>query len=562
MRDSNSGKRTKRARRPSGSPSPINVANDSLGDMSVEDFRRYGHAIIDWIAEYLSNPERYPVLSRVEPGEIKRMLATSPPSQGEAMDSILADLDRVIVPGLTHWNHPGFFAYFAMNGSIPGILGDMVATGLNVNAMMWRTSPAATELEEVALDWLRQLLGISNEFSGVIYDTASMASLCAIAAAREAVPGLRAREEGLGHATAGEQTEQEAAQTSGDLSYPGYPFISPDSPMMPDSSEANAASTDRSAPRPSSKLRMYASEHAHSSIDKAAITLGIGLSGVKKIAADEQYRMDAEALARAIKEDREAGLQPFCVVATVGTTSTTSIDPVPEIATICRREGLWLHVDAAYGGSAAVVPEMRFVMSGCESADSIVVNPHKWFFVPFDLSALYCRRLDVLSNAFSLVPEYLRSANVDEVKNFMDYGPQLGRRFRALKLWFAIRYFGADGLASRIRHHIEMAREFAGWVEASPDFELLAPVPFSTVCFRAKPADFQNDSPEFGGCLDTLNEQMMDWVNREGKVFLSHTKLNGKFTLRLAVGHIRSTRDHVRLAWERLNAALAVLREG
>ena len=515
---------------------------NDLGDMSVEEFRHFGHQIIEWIAEYLANPDRFPVLSQVEPGQIKAALPASPPREGEEMDAILADLDRVVVPGLTHWNHPSFFAYFPMNASIPGILGDIVATGLNVNAMMWRTSPAATELEEVTLDWLRQLIGLPEEFSGLIYDTASMASLCAIAAAREAVPGLRVREEGL-HGPAASTQSKQGLEGSDD--------------RVGQASEAGNPC----------RLRIYVSEHAHSSVEKAAITLGIGQAGVKKISADPEYRMDAAALSRAIDEDRNGGYQPFCVVATVGTTSSTSIDPVPEIAGICERERLWLHVDAAYGGSAAVVPEMKWVMAGCERADSFVINPHKWFFVPFDLSVLYCRRMDVLRQAFSLVPEYLRSANQDQVTDFMDYGPQLGRRFRALKLWFAMRYFGADGLAARLRHHIAMAQEFAEWVDHSPDFERLAPAPFSTVCFRARPADLSANSGAAAGAsdieayLDSLNERLLEEVNREGKIFLSHTRLDGRFTLRLAVGHIRTTRDHVSLAWERLNAALGRLRE-
>jgi aromatic-L-amino-acid decarboxylase len=521
--------------KPSDDENRAKRAGDELNDMSVEEFRHYGHQVIDWIADYLSDPGRFPVLSQVEPGQIKAALPASPPREGEEMDAILADLDRVIVPGLTHWNHPSFFAYFPMNASIPGILGDIVATGMNVNAMMWRTSPAATELEEVTLDWLRQLIGLPEEFSGVIYDTASMASLCAIAAAREAVPGLHVREEGLCGLAAATQSD-------------GVPNDF----------------ADQTAVTPlSTHLRIYVSEHAHSSVEKAAITLGIGQSGVKKITSDAEYRMDSVALSRAIDEDRNGGYQPFCVVATVGTTSTTSIDPVPEIARVCERERLWLHVDAAYGGSAAVVPEMKWVMAGCERADSFVINPHKWFFVPFDLSVLYCRRMDVLRQAFSLVPEYLRSANQDQVTDFMDYGPQLGRRFRALKLWFAMRYFGSEGLAARLRHHIEMAREFGEWVDRSPDFERMAPSPFSTICFRARPADLpaNSGSGDIEAYLDSLNERLLEEVNREGKIFLSHTKLAGRFTLRLAVGHIRTTRDHVSLAWERLNGALSRLRE-
>jgi len=495
---------------------------ESLGDMSADDFRRYGHEVVEWIADYLSHPERYPVLSQNQPGDLKAALPTAAPEHGEAMEAMLADLDRVIVPGVTHWNHPGFFAYFAISGSAPGILGEMLSAAFNVNAMLWRTSPSATELEEVTLEWLRQMIGLSNDFEGVIYDTASISTLCAIAAAREAA-GLEVREQGLGATGA--------------------------------------------------KLRMYASEHVHSSIDKAAITLGIGQAGLRKIHCDAEYRMDPRALELAIAEDRARGWQPFCVVATAGTTSTTSIDPVPAIADICEREGLWLHVDAAYGGSAAIVPEMRWVLDGCDRADSLVINPHKGLFVPVDLSVLYCKRMDVLRNAFSLVPEYLRSDEGDEVRNFMDYGPQLGRRFRALKLWFVMRYFGVEGLRERIRRQLALAREFANWVSKSEDFELMAPVPFSLVCFRAIPRRFKEESErslrenpklphwsrdvEFvGDYIDILNERLLEEVNRRGKVFLSHTKLNEQFTLRLAIGNIRTTREHIKLAWDELNEVL------
>jgi len=474
--------------------------DSSLGDMSPQEFRRYGHQVVDWIADYLAHPERYPVLSQNKPGALKNALPDQAPSQGEGMDAMLADLDRVIVPGVTHWNHPGFLAYFATTGSAPGILGEMLSAAFNVNAMLWRTSPSATELEEVTLEWLRKLIGLPDSFEGVIYDTASISSLCAIAAAREAA-GLDVREQGL---------------------------------------VATGA-----------KFRMYASEHVHSAADKSAITLGIGQAGLRKIVSDAEYRMNPRALAEAIKEDRGNGWLPFCVVATTGTTSTSSIDPVPAIADICEREGLWLHVDAAYGGSAAVEPEMRWVLEGCDRADSLMINPHKGLFVPMDLSVLYCRRMDLLQRAFSLVPEFLRTKESDQVKNFMDYGPQLGRRFRALKFWFVMRYFGVDGLQARIRHQLELAREFANWVDQSENFELLAPVPFSLVCFRAHPRGVSNEAD-----LDVLNERLMDEVNRRGKVYLSHTKLTGKLTLRLAIGNIRTTGDHVRLAWDELNYAL------
>jgi len=476
---------------------------DSLGDMSPEEFRRSGHQIVDWIADYLSHPERYPVLSRNQPGQIKETLPSAAPEHGEAMEAMLADLDRIIVPGVTHWNHPGFFAYFATTGSAPGILGELLSAAFNVNAMLWRTSPSATELEEVTLEWLRQMIGLPPAFQGVVYDTASISTLCAIAAAREA-SGQGVREQGLGATGV--------------------------------------------------KLRVYASEHVHSSIDKSAITLGIGQAGLRKIASNVDYQMDAGALAGAIQQDRADGWIPFCVVATAGTTSSTSIDPIPSIADICEREGLWLHVDAAYGGSAAILPEMRWVLEGSERADSLVMNPHKGLFVPFDLSVLYCRKMDVLRRAFSLVPEYLRTGEGEEVKNFMDYGPQLGRRFRALKFWFVMRYFGVEGLQERIRNQIVLAREFADWVDESDRFERLAPVPFSLVCFRAHPQDVTGESD-----LDQLNERLMDEVNRRGKVYLSHTKLAGKLTLRLAIGNVRTTREHVKLAWDELNDVLAGL---
>ncbi|HKV42239.1 MAG TPA: pyridoxal-dependent decarboxylase [Blastocatellia bacterium] len=527
-------------------PATASVGPASLtGDMDPEEFRKFGHQVVDWITTYLAHPERYPVLSQVKPGDIRNGLPQSAPAVGEDMASILADLDRFVTPGLTHWNHPAFFAYFAVSGSAPGILGEMLSAAFNVNAMMWRTSPAATELEEVTLNWMRQLIGLPDSFDGVIYDTASISSLCAIAAAREAVTELNSREDGM---------------------------------------SANPASGIQAV-----RLRLYASEQAHSSIDKAAITLGLGQAGLRKISTDDQFRMDPAALARAIREDRAAGWRPFCVVATTGTTSTTSIDPVPEIASISESEGLWLHVDGAYGGSAAVAPEFRWVLDGADRADSVVVNPHKWLFVPVDLSTLFCRRMDVLKRAFSLVPEYLRAAGADQVHNYMDYGPQLGRRFRALKLWFVLRYFGAEGLAARIREHIALARGFADWVDQSPNFERMAPAPLSTVCFRAFPEDLRSaiaaprptfavstpsETNEVAGpsqdgsgltvlqvesYLDQLNERLLEEINRAGRVFLSHTKLSGKLTLRLAIGNIRTTGEHILLAREELQLALAKL---
>jgi aromatic-L-amino-acid decarboxylase len=477
--------------------------------MDIESFRHDGHLLIDWIAEYLAHPERYPVLAQVEPGQVRRALPEEPPEKPEPLEAILQDVEEIIAPGLTHWNHPGFFAYFAISGSGPGILGELLSAAFNVNAMLWRTAPAATELEELVLDWLRKLLGLPPEFMGLINDTASVSSLCAIAAAREAL-GLRIREEGM------------------------------------------AGRSD--LPR----LRFYTSEQAHSSIEKAAIVLGLGQAGVRKIAVDAQFRLRSQDLEAAIEEDLKAGWKPFCVAATVGTTSTTSVDPVPEIADICERYKLWLHVDAAYGGAAAILPEKRWALAGCERADSIVVNPHKWLFVPIDCSAFYCRHPNILRQAFSLVPEYLRTSEDDRVRNLMDYGIQLGRRFRALKLWMVLRAFGAEGLRQLLRAHIALAERFQGWIESSPDFELLAPVPFSVVCFRSRPHDLPA-SPETEAYLKRLNERLLESVNRTGEVFLSHTELNGRFTLRLAIGNLRTTEVHVRRAWDLLQEHAARL---
>jgi aromatic-L-amino-acid decarboxylase len=481
------------------------------GDMSADEFRSFGHEIIDWIADYFERIETLPVLAQVEPGELKAQLPESPPEKGESMKTILADIDRLIVPALTHWSHPSFFAYFATSTSAPGIFGELLSAAFDAKSMLWRTSPAATELEEVALDWLRQMIGLDAGMSGIIYDTASVSSMHAVAAARESVE-LQIREEGMSGRN--------------------------DLPL----------------------LRVYASDQAHSSIDKGIITLGLGQRALRKIPADSEFRMQPAALAEAIEEDKQEGFLPFCVVATVGTTSSSSIDPVPAIAEICQSQRMWLHVDAAYAGSAAIVPDLRHILDGCERADSLVLNPHKWLFTPFDLSVLYCRRMDLLRRAFSLVPEYLRTPEQAQVRSGSDYGVQLGRRFRALKLWMIIRYFGHEGLAARISDHCRLARLFASWVEASTDWEMMAPAPFALVCFRARPADLEKSSEAEEKRLDALNEAIMHGVNATGKALLSHTKLNGKLTLRLSIGNIRTTERHVRQAWELLNEQLTQLR--
>jgi aromatic-L-amino-acid/L-tryptophan decarboxylase len=473
-------------------------------DMDPEEFRREAHRVVDWLADYVSHAERYPVLAQVQPGDIRRQLPANAPADGEPFERIFADFERVIVPGLTHWNHPGFFAYFAITASGPGILAEMLAAGLNVQAMLWRTSPAATELEEIALGWLRDMMGLPATFEGVIYDTASVSTLHALAAARDvACPGMRER--GVTRATAG-------------------------------------------------LARIYCTEHTHSSIDKAVITLGFGLDAIRRIIVDGRFAMRPDALARAIDDDRAKGRIPVAAIATVGTTSSTAIDPVAALARVCRERGVWLHVDAAYAGVLAIVPAWRHILDGAADADSLVVNPHKWLFTPFDLSAFYCRRMDVLRAAFSLVPEYLRTTEAGAVHNLMDTGIQLGRRFRALKLWMVLRYFGANGLAARLEEHVRLAQLFASWVDAESAFERAADVPFSVVCFRYHPAHVTDDV-----MLDRLNERLLDAVNRSGEVFLSHTKLRGHFVLRLAIGNLRTTENHVRRAWDLLKQHAAAL---
>lgn len=474
-----------------------------LGDMSKEEFLHFGHSLVDWIANYFDHIEELPVLSQIEPGSLKAQLPIAPPDHGETMEEIVADIDRLILPAITNWCHPSFFAYFATSTSAPGILGELLTAAFDNKAMLWRTSPASTELEEVVLDWLRQMMGLDAGMSGIIYDTASVSSMHAIAAAREGAE-KRIREEGMSGRT--------------------------DLPLM----------------------RVYVSEQAHSSIEKGVITLGLGQRGMRKIPVDSQFRMDVNALVAAIEEDKRQGYVPFCVVATVGTTSTTSIDPIPEMIPICEKHLLWLHVDAAYAGSAAILPEFRHILAGCERADSLVTNPHKWLFTPFDLSVLYCRHMDLLRRAFSLVPEYLRTPEEEKVKSGSDYGVQLGRRFRALKLWMVIRYFGVEGLAARIREHCRLAKLFTHWLEQSSDWELMAPVPLALVCFRARPKSNRLTDQE----LDQLNEQVMHSINAGGKALLSHTRLNDKFTLRLSIGNIRTTERHVRQVWELLNEKL------
>jgi aromatic-L-amino-acid/L-tryptophan decarboxylase len=466
----------------------------ATGDIPPDELRAAMHVVADMASNYLEGVEQYPVVPRIRPGDVRKALPASPPEQPEPLAQVLDDYRSLIEPNTTHWNHPGFMAYFAVTGSGPGILGETLAAALDNNAMLWRTGPAQTELEEHVCDWLRQMMGLPADFRGHINDTASMSSLLALTAARQ-----RAREYDVRH-------------------------------------RGMAGRTDLPT------LRIYASEQAHSSIGKAAIVIGVGLDNLRKIPTDKDFRMDPAALAAAIKEDRAAGMRPLAVVATVGTTSTTSIDPVPEIAEICRREGLWLHVDAAYAGTAAICPELRAIMPGLGLADSLVTNPHKWLFVPVDCSVLFVRDPALFRETFSIVPHYLSTSETDAT-NLMDYGVQLGRRFRSLKLWMVIRAFGVSGLQERIRNHCRLAREFAGWVAAEPGFELIAPVPFSTVCFRATP----NLPPVK---QDEFNARLLQSVNAAGPVLVSHTQLNDRYVMRIAIGNLRTQERHIATAWE------------
>ncbi len=454
-------------------------------DMPSGEFRRAAHQAVDWMADYLAGSGAYPVLPGVRPGDLASQLPPAAPLQGEPIEAILADFEKQIVPALTHWNHPRFFAYFAISASGPGVLAEMLAAAINVNGMLWKSSPAATELEQTTVAWLRDALAFPAHWFGVIYDTASISTMHAIAAARE-------------------RADPDSRRRGGDGS-----------------------------------LVLYTSEHSHSSVEKGAITLGIGQDNVRRIAADDAFRMNPDLLEAAILADLAAGKRPFCVVATTGTTSASSVDPVPAIAAIARRHGLWLHIDAAYGGPAAIVPELRPLFDGVQFADSLVVNPHKWLFTPLDISVLYTAHPDILRRAFALGAEYLKTSEDEHAVNFNDYGIQLGRRFRSLKLWFVLRYFGRDRLAQMIRQHVEWAQRLAALIDAHPDFEIAAPHPLSLVCFRHK-----------GG--DALNRRLLDALNASGYAFLSHTVLNGRFVLRLAIGNIHTTWEDLSSTWERI----------
>ena len=461
--------------------------------MDYDDFRRHAHQLADWMADYFRDVGTLPVTPGVEPGEVVRQIIATPPEHAEPFDAMMRDFREVIMPGVTHWNHPGWFAYFPANNSPPSVLAEMLTATLGAQCMSWATSPAATELEQAMMDWLRQMLALPADFVGVIQDTASTATLVAL---------LSARERATGH-----------------------------------------LSGVRGLPGTAGTLTVYASTEAHSSVDKGVKLAGYGLDQLRKIAVDAAYAMRPEELERAMAADVDAGLTPACVVATVGTTSSTAIDPLPAIAAICRRHRAWFHVDAAYAGAAAIVPELRPLFGGMEQADSFVFNPHKWLLVNFDCSAYFVRDREALLRTFQVSPEYLRTEQDPAVVNFRDWGIQLGRRFRALKLWFVIRSYGVEGLRSLIRKHIALAHELSGWIGETPDFELMAPVPFGLVCFRYHPEGFADSE------LNDLNRQLLARVNATRRVHLTHTQLNGRYVIRMAVGQRTTEREHVAEAW-------------
>jgi aromatic-L-amino-acid decarboxylase len=461
-------------------------------DMPPAEFRRSGQEVIDWIASYLANVGDLPVLPHVQPGDVIDALPRSAPDDPEPMDAILADFRSQIVPALTHWNHPRMHAFFANTASAPGILAEALAAAVNTNGMLWKSAPGHVELEQVVLSWLRQWLGLPAEFFGEIMDTASTSTMQAFAAARaQADPELRARGARQG-------------------------------------------------------MVVYASEHAHSSIEKGALSLGIGQDNVRKIGVDSEYRMVPELLKAAIASDRQKGLTPFCVVSTIGTTSVTSIDPVAAIQKIAEEERLWHHIDAAYGGPATILAENRWMIEGAERADSLVLNPHKWLFTPCDCSVFYCRKPEMLRRAFSLVPEYLRTDQDDRAVNFMDYGFALGRRFRALKLWFIMRYFGRKKIEEILRYHIALAHELADKVRADKRFEVVAPTTLSLVCFRYRGTDDEN-------------KQIIERLNASGLTFLAGNVLDGRFVIRYAIGNIATAREDVVAVWEKIQEAAAAI---
>jgi aromatic-L-amino-acid decarboxylase len=462
--------------------------------MTNQEFRQYAHELVDWMADYLQEVERYPVRPSVVPGDILGRLPLHPPAAGEPFAAIFVDFRNTIVPGMTHWQHPSFFGYFPANNSTPSILAEMLTATMGAQCMSWATSPAATELEERMMQWLGEMTGLPPQFTGVIQDTASTSTLCAILTAREHRTSYRVNAE-------------------------GFP--------------------------PGGRFAVYASTETHSSVERAVKIAGLGAASLRKLPVDERFAMVPEELESAITRDIAQGFDPLCAVATIGTTGSTAIDPLRRIGEICRRHGIWLHVDAAYAGTALLLPEQRWMIDGIELADSFVFNPHKWMFTNFDCSAYFVKDAGLLVRTFEILPEYLKTPERDGVHNYRDWGIQLGRRFRALKLWFVIRSFGVDGLREKIRNHLAFAQSFARNVAQEPDFELLAPVPLAAVCFRYHPVGTDD-----AATLDAMNSAILEELNRSGRMFITHTRLNGRFALRFVASQTSVTQQHVDAAWD------------
>jgi aromatic-L-amino-acid decarboxylase len=467
------------------------------GDLTGDPFRDLLLRVAGWVADYRDTIGDRRVAPAVRPGEIAAQFPTDPPAAGISIDEVLRQLDAAIMPGIVHWGHPAFLGYFGSTSNGPALIGEIVAAALNVSAMTWRTSPAATELESVVIGWIRRMIGLPETFTGVVYDTASIGLLHALAAAREDC-GTDVRRRGI----------------AGRADVPVH--------------------------------RVYASDQAHSSIEKAMVVLGLGEENVVRIRSDSAFRLDVAALRAALRADLDAGRRPLAVIATVGTTSTASVDPVAEVATVCREHGVWLHVDAAYGGALAVLPEGRWAMAGAELADSVIVNPHKWMFVPLDFSVLFVRRPKLLRSVFALTPEYLRGDTGGGAVDYMDYGLQLGRRFRALKAWMVFSAFGQDGLAARIREHCRLARQWARWVEADGRFVLSAPVLMGVVCFRYEPAGLDESA------ADRANERIVESINASGLAYLTSTEVGGRIVMRIGIGNVLTTEQHLEEVWARL----------
>ncbi|MCL5991185.1 MAG: aminotransferase class V-fold PLP-dependent enzyme [Bacteroidetes bacterium] len=465
--------------------------------MDSDEFKRWGYEIVDWIADYFNNIEKYDVKPNIEPGYVINQLAQNPPENSEKFENILEDFKNIIVPGMTHWQHPKFFGYFPANTSFPSIAAEFLTSALAAQCMMWQTSPAAAELEELTMEWLRQMIGLPNDFTGVIQDTASTATLCSILTAREKYSSFNINTKGF----------------SGD-----------------------------------EQFRVYCSSEAHSSIEKAVKIAGIGKENLVKIPVDENFAMLPDELEKVLEVDIINGYKPLCVVSALGTTGSTAIDPLKEIGEICKDNNIWLHVDAAFAGSALILPEYRYLLDGIKYADSFVFNPHKWLFTNFDCSAYFVRDKEALIKTFEMIPEYLKSAE-SHVNNYKDWGIQLGRRFRALKLWFVIRSFGVSGLQEKLRFHIQLAQYLVKKIESEKDFEILAPVPFNTICFRYKPAGVVHEEE-----INKINENLLSKLNETGKLFLTHTKLNGKYVIRFMIGQTNVNEKHVSEAWELLKS--------